>query len=114
MRLVLDGIPLAEKMTGVGHYTFELARALANSHPEAVVDVVSPFPFSEELSPERPHNLRLSTVQTNLVTRRWWISGLARYLARSGAQIFHGTNFELPILCKVPRVVTVHDLSAVL
>ena len=33
MRIGIDGLPLTAPKTGVGHYTFELARALAGLEP---------------------------------------------------------------------------------
>ena len=46
MRIGLDGYPLSEPRTGVGHYTLELARALAVTHPADEFELVSPKPFA--------------------------------------------------------------------
>ncbi len=42
MHIGLDGIPLTALKTGVGHYTFELASALARVAPESNFEVVYP------------------------------------------------------------------------
>ena len=46
MRIGLDGIPLTKPKTGVGHYTFELARALALAAPADDFQLVSPLPYA--------------------------------------------------------------------
>lgn len=93
MRVALDGMPLASELTGVGHYTFELARSLKLVAPDDEFTLVSPQ------SPNARH------------TQRWWSLGLPLYLIRSPFDLFHGTNYEIPIWSKLPSVVTIHDLS---
>ncbi|HYO64138.1 MAG TPA: hypothetical protein VER08_10950 [Pyrinomonadaceae bacterium] len=41
----LDGLPLTEPKTGVGHYTFELARALAAAAPEREFELAYPSTY---------------------------------------------------------------------
>jgi hypothetical protein len=45
MRIGLDGYPLCEPLTGVGHYTFELHRALALNSPADQFELIAPFDF---------------------------------------------------------------------
>ena len=45
MKIGIDGIPLSAAKTGVGHYTFEVARALAVAQPQEEFQVVSQIPF---------------------------------------------------------------------
>ncbi len=52
MRIGLDGFPLTYPKTGVGHDTFELARALAMGAPSDDFQLVSPL-TSFLHSPER-------------------------------------------------------------
>jgi alpha-1,3-rhamnosyl/mannosyltransferase len=59
-------------------------------------------------------NLNLVRVRTNLITRRWWGIGLPRYVRQAGLDLFHGTNYEVPLWNKERTVVTVHDLSVFL
>jgi hypothetical protein len=47
MRVGLDGYPLSEPRTGVGHYTLELARALSRHYPSDQFELVSPKPFAD-------------------------------------------------------------------
>jgi len=94
MRVALDGMPLTSPLTGVGHYTAELAKSLT---------VVSPDDQFELLSPE-----------PSLLDRRWWSVGLPLRLATSSFDLFHGTNYEVPLWSRRPSVVTIHDLSLLL
>ncbi|MGA9997167.1 MAG: glycosyltransferase family 1 protein [Pyrinomonadaceae bacterium] len=118
MLIGLDGIPLNEPRTGVGHYTLELARALAVCAPAFEFEIVSPRSFHPSLSEEDkaglPQNLRLVEAEVNALTRHWWTIGLARYLKRRPFTLFHGTNYEVPLLNKCPTVLTIHDLSLLL
>ena len=93
MRIALDGMPLASPLTGVGHYTAELARNLA---------VVSPSDSFRFISP------------AGLLKRRWWSLGLPLHLLRNSFDLFHGTNYEIPFWSRRPTVVTIHDLSMLL
>jgi glycosyltransferase involved in cell wall biosynthesis len=93
MNIALDGMPLATPLTGVGHYTAELARSLA---------VVAPSDSFTFISPG------------GLLKRRWWSLGLPLHLLRNSYDLFHGTNYEIPFWSRRPTVVTIHDLSMLL
>jgi len=95
MRVALDAAPLSLSSGGLKRYVSELARALKETFPEDEFALVpgAPPPGASWLD------------------RRWWMFGLNRELARIGACVFHGTNFEAPYIPLRPSVVTVHDLS---
>jgi glycosyltransferase involved in cell wall biosynthesis len=93
MNIALDGMPLASPLTGVGHYTAELARHLA---------IVAPSDSFTFISPQ------------GLLKRRWWSLGLPLHLLRNSFDLFHGTNYEIPFWSRRPTVVTIHDLSFML
>jgi glycosyltransferase involved in cell wall biosynthesis len=115
MRIGLDGIPLANLKTGIGHYTFELARALALLAPSDEFELVSPFPFHEELAGQAlPANLRAHQPRVNLLVKRWWAVGLPAFVKRAAYSLFHGTNYDIPLWKRCPTVVTIHDLSVLL
>src|ERR1043165_4478760 len=118
MHIGLDAIPLAAPRTGVGHYTFELARHLAQIAPVDQFELVSPLAFAEEVEAEAqknlPANLRLVQSKVNSLRRRWFALGLPLYLRQSGLRLFHGTNYEVPLWGKTPTVLTIHDLSLLL
>jgi glycosyltransferase involved in cell wall biosynthesis len=119
MFIGIDGIPLRDIKTGVGHYTFELAKGLASASPTNQIEIVSPFPYlpfhqSDDVVDALPPNLRQTQIKVNLLERNWWTIGLPRYLRRRSFDLFHGTNFDIPLWQICPTVLTIHDLSAFL
>jgi glycosyltransferase involved in cell wall biosynthesis len=117
MRIGIDGLPLTAPKTGVGHYTFELARALAQIEPATRFEVLYPSTYptistvedSSEVSV--PENLKLERVRVGPLGRHWWSTGLPRYIKRAGIELFHGTNFDIPFWRRSATVLTIHDLS---
>src|SRR5437899_7287132 len=116
MRIGIDGLPLTEVLTGIGHYTFELARHLALASEADEIEIVSPraFPLSLNSLPEQSPNLRFVRSRVGPLARRWWSIGLPRYIRRNSIDLFHGTNFEAPLRKVCPSVLTIHDLSMLL
>lgn len=119
MHIGIDGTPLNQQLTGVGHYTLELARTLALAAPNDQFEIVSSLPYlfgTGEADRRLPSNLALVRAPANFVTRRWWSIGLPRYLSKTSIDLFHGTNFEVPLWLtqKLPTVLTIHDLSLLL
>lgn len=88
---------------GTRRYTEELARALAATFPDDLFGLMSDQAFE--------HPLRMATAATRGVDRYWWLCGLSRALRRERIDVFHGTNFEVPLLPLRPSVLTVLDLS---
>jgi glycosyltransferase involved in cell wall biosynthesis len=116
MRIGIDGLPLTQSLAGVGHYTLELAQALRTGSNADEVDVVSPRPFLNSLQSfaADTNRLTLTREKINPLTGRWWSIGLPRYLRRNKLDIFHGTNYEIPLQPVCPTVLTIHDLSLLL
>ncbi len=114
MRIGIDGIPLATPKSGIGHYTFELARALGELEPQQEFELIAPVPL--ELSAENgwPPNLRVVHSPVNALRRRWWTIGLPLYIRQNKLTLFHGTNYNVPLWQRCPTVVTIHDLSLLL
>ena len=117
MIIGLDAIPLTETKTGVGHYTFELARALAAASPADEFELLYPSRYDPvELRAEDgtslPENLRATRVPVGALGRHWWSIGLPRHLRRCTVALFHGTNYDVPLWGGRPAVLTIHDLSA--
>ena len=120
MRIGIDGIPLATPKTGIGHYTFEVARELARSRSGDEFDLLAPVPVAPQLEeacgrPGAPANLRASPARTDgRLRRRWWSFGLPLCLRERGFSLYHGTNYNVPPWADCPTVVTIHDLSLLL
>ena len=115
MRIGLDGIPLTRPKTGVGHYTFELARALALATPADDVQLVSPLAFApvgDSSEQKMPPNLQAVYTETKGVGKHWWTIGLPSYIRRNPLALFHGTNYDVPVLSGCPTVLTIHDLAS--
>ena len=118
MRIALDGFPLSSPKTGVGHYTFELARKLAELSPEDSFELISPIPFTdsvvEEIQQVSLQNLILNHPESASFRRRWWALGLPFFLRQNSFDLFHGTNYEVPLWNRKRNVLTIHDLSVLL
>jgi glycosyltransferase involved in cell wall biosynthesis len=116
MLIGLDAIPLTEPLAGVGHYTSELARALARASASDEFELAYPstYPPLELFGVDKvkpPSNLKAARVNVGAVGRHWWSLGLPRYVSRRGIQLFHGTNYDVPLWRRCATVLTVHDLS---
>jgi glycosyltransferase involved in cell wall biosynthesis len=112
----LDAIPLVAAKTGVGHYTDALADALARVYREHQYTLLSPFDFSFEVNghgngSSRPANLVKQFLPVRSIFRHWWLVGLPALLRISPFDVFHGTNYCIPVFAPCPTVVTIHDLS---
>lgn len=111
----LDAIPLTEPRAGVGHYTFELARALAAAVPSDEFELAYPSVFPpinfDEFSEPLPPNLKPSRVGVGALGRHWWSVGLPRHVRRRRIKLFHGTNYDVPLWGGAATVLTIHDLS---
>ena len=109
MRIALDATPLTISSGGLPRYTGELAVSLAREFPEDTCYMLSDQPFP---MPERaPANLVRGRQPRTAAERRWWLYGIQHALRESRAEIFHGTNFEVPYIGSTPAVLTIHDLS---
>src|SRR5881397_1913366 len=112
MHVGLDGLPLTSPLTGVGHYTFELGRALALMAPAHDFEFVAHKPLADaalrEIELNSPENLRATSARRY---QKWWAIGLPRYVRKARLDLFHGTNYEVPLWNKERNVLTIHDLS---
>lgn len=119
MRIGIDGIPLVSLRTGVGHYTFELARALSVVSPADRFELLSPLPLSNSVTDDISQtelrtvlpSLRPMRIWINGLLRAWWAIRLPLYIRQTGLDVFHGTNFDVPFWSSCATVLTIHDLS---
>ncbi|MBS1789459.1 MAG: glycosyltransferase family 4 protein [Acidobacteria bacterium] len=111
MRIGLDAIPLVAAKTGIGHYTDALASSLARIHTDHQYVLLSPFDFAFHTGNGTPPNLSKLFFPVRSVFRKWWLAGLPAMLRISPLDVFHGTNYCIPVFSPCPTVVTIHDLS---
>jgi glycosyltransferase involved in cell wall biosynthesis len=109
MRVAIDARELAGQPTGVGRYVTEILWGW-NELPGAASHefiLCAPAPIE---SP-RVANLHLSTVTASGEGTLWEQFTLPRLLKRSGADVLFAPGYTGPVLCPVPMVVTIHDVS---
>ena len=111
MRVAIDAIPLVENKTGVGHYTDALSDWLARTHSDHQYELISPFNFDFGPRSEKPENLAKFFTPVRSKFRKWWLIGLPSLLFISPFDVFHGTNYCIPVFSPCPTVVTIHDMS---
>ena len=109
MRVALDATPLVLSSGGLRRYAEELSLALAREFPDDDFTLISDQAF--HISADFPSNLRNGGGARNALERKWWLAGAALATKRHNADVFHGTNFEVPLLHLRPSVMTIHDLS---
>jgi glycosyltransferase involved in cell wall biosynthesis len=61
-----------------------------------------------------PNNLKLERTRVGPLGRHWWSVGLPRYVRRRKVELFHGTNYDVPLWRQCATVLTIHDLSHLL
>ena len=117
MRIGIDGIPLGVLKTGVGHYTLEIARGVARAHSGDEFQVLSHIPFLPDIRTgisNEPNNLAFIQHPVNTATKHWWTIGLPHYIRNNSLDLFHGTNYDIPVWGGCATVLTIHDLSLLL
>jgi glycosyltransferase involved in cell wall biosynthesis len=114
MRIGIDGLPLVQVKTGVGHYTFEIAQGVARAHPADEFQLLSHLPYEPSAIHDLNNNLKVIHEQVNTVTKHWWTFGLPLYIRKHSLDLFHGTNYDIPVWGGCPTVLTIHDLSLLL
>ena len=111
MRIALDATPLILTSGGLPRYVSELSLALAREFPEDTYVLLSDQGFA--MPAVAPPNLLKPAVSggNRGLSGKWWLHGVRIALRETGAQLFHGTNFEVPYLGRTPAILTIHDLS---
>src|SRR5687767_2326351 len=109
MRIAFDGTTLRPRRTGVGYYTEHLLHHLAGCTGDGELTVVSNQPVDTD-RPLPPH-VRVRTASRH-VPRTVWIQLQAPAALKAiEADVAHFTNGMVPVLSRVPTVVTIHDVS---
>jgi hypothetical protein len=109
MRVAIEAASLSLTSGGLARYTSQLSLALARCFPDDEFALISDQPF--HMPHNAPPNLKRGGGPRNAVERRWWLWGIAREMARLGADLVHGPDFAVPYFRPCPSVMTLHDLS---
>ena len=88
MRVAIEAASLSLTSGGLARYTSELSLALARCFPSDEFALISDQPF--RMPDGAPPNLKRGGGPRNAVERRWWLWGIAREMARLGADLVHG------------------------
>ncbi len=109
MRIAIDARELAGKPTGVGRYLAQILRAWAVLPGMAGHEVVlcSPVP----LEPGDLGALRVSTAVAEGHGTVWEQWTLPRLVGTERADVLFAPAYTAPLLCPVPVVLTIHDVS---
>jgi len=117
MRIGLDGSPLSDLLNRDRPLqNLELGRALAVNYPSDQFQLISPKPFSPQIV-EQSDGIA-SPIWSSLIRSHHRFAGVGGHsicrvtLKRAGLDLFHGTNYEIPLWRRRHTVVTVHDLSS--
>ncbi len=126
MRVLLNGLPALKRKTGVGHYTAELAAALARGFPgddftlypgDMATKVWGRLPKrppgpAAPAGPPRPLRAALAGVGKSLARDAVGLH-FGAYSRHFAFDVYHETNF-VPFPTGLPTVLNVHDLSVLL
>jgi glycosyltransferase involved in cell wall biosynthesis len=112
MRIGIDARALLGPLTGIGRYTFELAKSLSQLENARII-LYTPGPILHEVA----ENFKVCTLKSasshNRLSKMVWSQTLLPYWAsRDRLNLFWGPTHRLPrFLPKcITRVVTIHDL----
>lgn len=103
IRVLFNASSLPERPAGAGVYAIQLARALS-SVPGVEVIAAAPRPLAGVEWLEVPAGDPLRRFA-------WELRSLGGAMARSEADLYHGTHFYTPRRSLAPRVATIHDLT---
>lgn len=123
MRVIVNGLPVLRQRTGVGQYSARLLQALAAAEQLEEIGVFDGSrvrPWAEFSRRCQAHAKRLprwldraarhASIGLRRVVDAWQASQLTRQSSSDRWTLYHETCYVAP-RCRLPLVVTVHDLS---
>jgi glycosyltransferase involved in cell wall biosynthesis len=111
LRVLIDATPIPPQRGGVGRYVEEVVRALSKL-PLDIVIVCQPHDV--KLFRSRGVSRVISTPRwvSGTVSRLLWEQiGLPRLAKAVHAGVIHSVHYTSPLFTRLPRVVTIHDLT---
>ena len=116
MRVALNGTSLLSPLTGIGQYTYQLAKGLSTL-PGIELDIFYGSRWSRKLpNTAPPHVARIKAWITRTIPNSYAVVRLVRQqrfstgMKRNQSELYHEPNF-LAFKSHSPTVITVHDLS---
>lgn len=108
MRIAIDAREMTGHSTGVGRYLSEILRAWGQLPAAAAHDFI--LCASEPVA--MPHSpLRLSTIAQAGSGTMWEQWTLPALITRANADVLFAPAYTAPLWCRVPTVLTIHDVS---
>lgn len=109
--VALDVTAIPAQPAGAGTYVIELVRALASA-AEVPLALVTRSDDGARWRALAPAAQVVATAPSRRPARLAWEQALAPAVARrTGAAVWHGPHYTLPLRLDLPRIVTVHDLT---
>jgi glycosyltransferase involved in cell wall biosynthesis len=104
LRVLLNASAVPAQPAGAGVYTLELAAALARR------DDVDLTVASSRQAPAGASTMP-SPARGPLSAALWEQTRLPIFMRRGEFDVYHGAHFAVPLVARIPRVATVHDLT---
>ncbi len=105
MRIGIDGRALSANKTGIGQYTKSLLSALLECAPEDEFIIFS----NKEIDFKQTDNCR--TIECGKMKSNFWFQTVFPYLLeKHKVDILHSPMFILPLVLRIPSIITVHDM----
>ena len=102
LRVALDMRPTSEPGTGIARYARNLAEKLVLDND---LDVHLLYKYKAK-------DRQIARASVKHAPQVNWLQGFVpRYCKEHAVDVFHGTNFVVPLMTRMHRVVTVHDMT---
>lgn len=118
VKIALDARRLARtSLEGIGQYVLHLAARLPQLAPEIEFLLLANHPLRLDRVPNGCRQVVLGCslpeggAGAKAYSPFWMNFHVARFLARGGADLFHGTNYALPVFACCRYVATIHDVA---
>ncbi|MEY2567804.1 MAG: hypothetical protein QOE35_2333 [Actinomycetota bacterium] len=105
-----DATPFPVDARGAGRYALEVLEALAERE-DVAMHVLARRGDGARWARLGPATVREVAPASRPVRLVWEQLGLPRALERAGVAVHHGPHYTLPVRARLPRVVTVHDMT---
>lgn len=104
MRIGIDATPMFRRKGGIGWYTYFLVKYLLKIDRQNEYFLYTTTMGKEAEDYSILHNPNVRLIRTSKSVLRWWPGA-------NQIDLYHGTNYKLPIIGRYRRVVTIHDIA---